>query len=178
MREQASSEDQRGATLDALNRELRWGNAYAVLFSHLLARRAGINSTDLEAHDILTLSGPIPAGRLAALTGLTTGAATSLIDRLEDARLARREPDSADRRRVIVRALPPPDQMASRIMPEFEALGRRIDELFAEYDDAGLALIHQFLARANAIAAAQIAALGDDQPPSEVVANAPYRSKR
>lgn len=159
----SSVELKRSAILGALSQHLRWLSAYAVLFSHLQARRAGINSTDLEAHDILTLSGPIPAGRLAALTGLTSGAATSLIDRLEDAGLARREPDPADRRRVIVRALPPPPEIEQRIMPAFEEIGQRMDALFASYDDAELALIQDFLERATTIGAEQIAALGREQ---------------
>lgn len=160
----SAREDNRRATIGALGREIRWLSAQAVLFSHLLARRAGIHSTDLEAHDLLTLSGPIPAGRLAELTGLTTGAVTNLIDRLEDAALARREPDPADRRRVIVRALAPPAAMARRIMPEFEAMGQQMDELLARYDEDELALLRDFLERSNAIAAERIAALGCPAP--------------
>jgi DNA-binding MarR family transcriptional regulator len=51
----------------------------------------------LERHD-----GRLTAGRLAELSRLTTGAITGVIDRLEQAGLARREPDPSDRRRVIV----------------------------------------------------------------------------
>ncbi len=156
----------RSEILEAISRELRWTSAYAVLFSHLMSRRVGIHSTDLEAHDVLTLSGPIPAGRLAALTGLTSGAVTSLIDRLEDAGLARREPDPVDRRRVIVRSLPPPPEVARLIVPEFEAMGQQVDELLGQYDDAELELILDFLSRARAIAADRIAALeGGAQEP-------------
>lgn len=157
-------ESERGAILEAISRQLRWMSAYSVLFSHLQARRVGINSTDLEALDILTLAGPMAAGKLAALTGLTTGAVTSLIDRMEDAGLARREPDPGDRRRVIVRALPPPPEVARLVMPAFEAIGQQMDELLSQYDDAELMLIHDFLERSLAIGAKQIAVLGGDNP--------------
>ena len=46
---------------------------------------------------------PVTAGRLAELTGLTTGAITGIIDRLESAGLVRRERDPADRRKVFIR---------------------------------------------------------------------------
>lgn len=152
---------------EAIGRELRWASAYSVLFSHLMARRVGIHSTDLEAHDILTLSGPLPAGRLAELTGLTTGAVTTLIDRLEDAGLARREPDSADRRRVFVRSLAPPPEMSRLVAPEFEAMGERMDTLLNRYADDDLALILGFLRDATALAAAQVTALQSKPSPPD-----------
>ncbi len=168
MDEPSSTLSDRTEILAAISRELRWGSAYSVLFSHLMARRAGIHSTDLEAHDILTLSGPMPAGRLAVLTGLTSGAVTSLIDRLEDAGLARREPDPADRRRVIVRSLPPPPEMARLIMPEFEAMGDQVDALLGRYDDTELSLLLDFFQRSRAVAAARVAALqGEPQLPGQ-----------
>jgi DNA-binding MarR family transcriptional regulator len=168
MDESSSKQLSRAEILEAISRELRWASAYSVLFSHLMARRAGIHSTDLEAHDILTLSGPMPAGRLAALTGLTSGAVTSLIDRLEDAGLARREPDPADRRRVIVRSLPPPPEMARLVLPEFEAMGVKMDELLGRYDDAELSLLLDFFQRSRAVAAARVAALqGEPELPDQ-----------
>lgn len=153
---------ERRAILDTLNQHLRWLSAYSVLFSHLVARRLGVNSTDLEAYDILTLSGPIPAGRLAALTGLTTGAATSLIDRLEDIGLARREPDPADRRRVIVRALPPPEAFQATATPVYARMDDGMDALLNSFNDAELALIEGFLQRAVTLSAGQIESLGHE----------------
>lgn len=166
--EKSGNSLERQAQLATLNQHLRWLSAYSVLSSHLLARRLGINSTDLEAYDILTLSGPIPAGRLAALTGLTSGAATSLIDRLEDIGLARREPDPTDRRRVIVRALPPPEAFQAMAMPAYSQMDERMDALLESFDDAELTLIEAFLQRTVAISADQIAALSDNAPPATI----------
>jgi hypothetical protein len=50
--------------------------------------------------------GPVTAGTLAEAKGLTSGAITGVIDRLERSGFARREPDPGDRRKVLVRALP------------------------------------------------------------------------
>src|SRR5580700_8824106 len=87
----------------ALNLAMREASGLGVLFSQEVARRLGIASTDLECLDYLG-RGPIAAGELAELTGLTTGAITGVIDRLERAGLARRSRDVADRRKVLVEA--------------------------------------------------------------------------
>jgi DNA-binding MarR family transcriptional regulator len=140
-----------------LSREVRWLSARSVLFSHLAAERAGMRPTDLEALDILALTGPIPAGRLAALTGLSSGSVTALIDRLEAAGCARREPDPSDRRRVIVHPLPWPEPMAAAAQPLYEAMGMGFAELCWQYRDEELTLILGFLRDANAMGAAAIA---------------------
>ena len=92
--------------LRELNQALRKVAAQSVLLSGAVARLAGLNSTDLKCLDLLLLSGGTTAGTLAAHTGLTTGAITSVIDRMEAAGFARRRRDPDDRRRVLVEALP------------------------------------------------------------------------
>ena len=139
-----------------LSREVRWISARSVLFSHLASERAGLRPTDLEALDILALTGPIPAGRLAALTGLSTGSVTALIDRLEAAGCARREPDPADRRRVIVQPLPWPAAMAEAVQPLYEAMGAGFEALCRQYRDEELTLILEFLRGANSMGATAI----------------------
>ncbi|MER5621928.1 MarR family transcriptional regulator [Streptosporangium sp. NPDC002544] len=72
------------------------------LIDELAARRLGVNRTDLRCLSRLTARGPLTASELAAAAGLTGGAATTAIDRLERAGLATRIRDAADRRRVLV----------------------------------------------------------------------------
>src|SRR4051812_32604500 len=69
-------------------------------FDNLAAERLGLNRTDLHSINIIENSGGLTAGELAAEAGLTTGAVTGVIDRLERAGYARRASDPADRRRV------------------------------------------------------------------------------
>jgi DNA-binding MarR family transcriptional regulator len=69
-------------------------------FDNLAAERLGLNRTDLHAVNIIENSGGLTAGELAREAGLTTGAVTGVIDRLERAGYARRVADPADRRRV------------------------------------------------------------------------------
>src|SRR5215475_15194752 len=104
----------------ALNAAMRDVSGQGVLYSQAVAERLGINSTDLECLDHI-LRGPVTAGRLAELTGLTTGAITGVIDRLERIGLARRESDPDDRRKTVVRALP---VVLDRIAPLFEPMER------------------------------------------------------
>jgi DNA-binding MarR family transcriptional regulator len=62
----------------------------------------GINRSDARGLDVLEERGPLTAGELAAATGLSPGAITSLVDRLEHEGLVRRTPDPDDRRRVRI----------------------------------------------------------------------------
>ena len=89
----------------ALNAAMRDVSGQGVLYSQAVADRLGMNSTDLECLDHIS-RGPVTAGRLAKLTGLTTGAITGVIDRLERAGLARRRRDADDRRKTLVSMLP------------------------------------------------------------------------
>src|SRR5215204_6184735 len=75
-------------------------------FDNLAAERLGLNRTDLHCINIIENSGGLTAGELAKESGLTTGAVTGVIDRLERAGYARRVPDPADRRRVKLEVTP------------------------------------------------------------------------
>ena len=82
---------------------LRRSSAAGVLHGQAVARRVGVNSSDLECLDLILMSGPSTAGEIARHTGLTSGAVTGLIDRLERLGLVERTADPADRRKVLVR---------------------------------------------------------------------------
>jgi DNA-binding MarR family transcriptional regulator len=141
-------DSQRDVILEALNRETRLSSTLTVLFSQAVAERLGVHSTDVETLDLLNLMGPLTAGRLAELTGLTTGATTRLIDRMERAGFAHRRSDPNDRRRVIVEWSA---ESAGQIVPLFEPLGRRLGELWQGYSDEELALVLDFTRRTNEI---------------------------
>lgn len=125
---------------------LRDASAQGVLYSQAVASQIGISSSDLECLDVIVMRGPITAGGIAAATGLTGGAVTGLIDRLEQAKLVRREHDPDDRRKVMVRALPTVEQ---RIGPMFEPMGRTTSAVMARYTDEQIALILDFVARSS-----------------------------
>jgi DNA-binding MarR family transcriptional regulator len=127
-----SSKSKRRQELEAaLNAAMRDVSGQGVLYSQAVAERLRMNSTDLECLDHI-LRGPVTAGRLAEVTGLTTGAITGVIDRLERVGLARRERDLNDRRKILVRVLP---AVGERVAPLFEPMERTAMAVLSTYRD-------------------------------------------
>jgi DNA-binding MarR family transcriptional regulator len=92
--------------IDRLVGEFRTSGNQDSAFDNLAAERLGINRTDLLCLNAIENAGGLTAGRLAAEAGLTSGAVTGVIDRLERAGFARRVADPDDRRRVKVEVTP------------------------------------------------------------------------
>jgi DNA-binding MarR family transcriptional regulator len=84
-------------------------------FDNVAAERLGVNRTDLHCLNIIQNAGGLTAGELAAEAGLTSGAVTGVIDRLERVGFARRIADPGDRRRVKVEVTPKFYARANRI---------------------------------------------------------------
>ncbi|MFB8087263.1 MarR family transcriptional regulator [Streptomyces sp. col6] len=134
----------------------RYMAAYA-LFNQAVADRLGVHPTDLQCLNLLSLeAAPVTTGRIAELTGLTTGSATRLVDRLERAGYVTRARDTEDRRRVLVATVP--ERMA-----EVGAVWKRLnggwDGLFDAYDDEEAALLLTHMRRTVELSATQIARL-------------------
>ena len=97
-----SSDVSRDDLVAAVLRATRKGSSQSALFSQAVAERLGLAVTDVECLDVLLTEGRLTVGRLAELTGLTTGSATRMVDRLEQAGYVKRVADAVDRRRVLV----------------------------------------------------------------------------
>jgi DNA-binding MarR family transcriptional regulator len=130
--------------------EMRETTTVTILFHQAIADRLGMNITDHKCAGILARSGPITAGELARRTGLTTGAITGVIDRLERAGFARRVRDANDRRKVIIE--PDPKRIERKIVPLFDSMGRAAARLYERYTAQELALILDFATRSRAVA--------------------------
>lgn len=130
----------RAATIAALNDEAgRKVSTAIILYQLAIADRLGLSMTDLVCGEILSRTGAITAGELAELIGLTTGAITGVVDRLEKAGFVRRVNDPNDRRRVILEPISERfDQMSGN---PYDALEKRFNELYGEYSDAELGLL-------------------------------------
>ncbi|HEY3524238.1 MAG TPA: MarR family transcriptional regulator [Candidatus Limnocylindrales bacterium] len=131
-------------SLDGVLRSLRRTNLRASVFGQSIAIRLGLSDSDVEALETLIDTGAATAGRLAELMGLTTGAVTRLVDRLEQAGYVRRVADPGDRRRVIIEVVP---EKAAAIEAMFASLGAEAAEEVARYTDSQLELINDFLTR-------------------------------
>ncbi len=141
-------ESPRQETLDQLSRVIREATALGQMFSAEIAAKFGLGSSDLEYLDIVSMRGRLTAGELAEATGLTSGAVTGIIDRLERAGFARRERDAEDRRRVFVTARP--DGLA-RLWEHYRPMSEAIAELTGRYSDAEIAAFLDYFARSRDI---------------------------
>jgi DNA-binding MarR family transcriptional regulator len=129
-----------------------------IMLAHVTAQVLQLSAADFFGLNLVSLRGPVTAGELAQATGLTSGAATRMIDRLEAARFVRRVHDTADRRRVLV-------ELAADRQAEIDAVlepnRRRLAEVFLRYTDHELSVLFDYFERA---APALIAAAEDLQP--------------
>ena len=73
-----------------------------ILMHEAIAKKAGLTGTDHKYLGLLMKHGAMTAGELSKLTGLTTGAITGVIDRLENRHLVKRAFDKADRRKIVI----------------------------------------------------------------------------
>jgi DNA-binding MarR family transcriptional regulator len=131
----------RAALLAALEQAMRKASAQGVLYGQSVANAVGISGSDLDCLDLLNFEGRVTAGRLAEVTGLTTGAITGVVDRLEKAGLVRRERDEADRRKVYIVILP---ASAARIGRYYLPLQEKMHKVWGTYSDAELQLLLRF----------------------------------
>ena len=131
----------RAALLRELEEAMRRSSAQGVLFGQTVANVAGISGSDLECLDFLNLEGRVTAGRLAEVTGLTTGAITGVVDRLEKAGFVRRERDETDRRKVFIATVP--DNVA-QIGRFYVPMQQAMHKLWSTYSEAELQLLLRF----------------------------------
>ena len=131
----------RAALMQELEEAMRRSSAQGVLFGQTVANLAGISGSDLECLDFLNLEGRVTAGRLAEVTGLTTGAITGVVDRLENAGFVRRERDETDRRKVFIVVVP---ETTAKIAQFYVPMQQAMHKLWSSYSDAELKLLLRF----------------------------------
>jgi len=137
-----SREPDRRALLEELTLEIRRYQNAQDEFDDAASRRLGINRTDQRCMDIIDLHGRLTAGQLAAESGLSTGAVTTLLDRLEKVGYVRRVRDTVDRRRVLVELT---DEARRRAEEIWGPIAMEAAEGFAGYSDDELAFLRDFL---------------------------------
>jgi DNA-binding MarR family transcriptional regulator len=127
---------------DELISEIRRSQNATDRFDQAVADALGLNRTDMRCLDLIEREGPLAAGQLAEATGLTTGAITTVLDRLERAGYARRVRDTSDRRRVLVELTP----YLATSSPNFYAPHMALSErLYQRYNREQLELLLEFV---------------------------------
>ena len=149
------SED-RASLLARLETELTQTIADGILYQQAVADRLGLSLSDFKCLTVVSGPEPVTAGDIASHTGLTTGAVTRMIDRLERAGWVRREPDRVDRRRVIVR---PVQERLAEVRPLFTGMSRAWAKALADYDDDQIAMVLDLFSRMRRVAREEAARL-------------------
>jgi DNA-binding MarR family transcriptional regulator len=111
-----------------------------VMFHQTVADELGLYITDHKCMDIIHRFGAMPAGRLGEMTGLTTGAITGMIDRLEKAGYVRPTNDPKDRRKTIVERVRN-KKFERIIVMNFMPLHERMHKFLSSYSDSELTLL-------------------------------------
>ena len=133
----------------------RYGTA-TVLFHQAVAARLGLGPADHKCLDLLLERGSMTGSGLAAVTGLTTGAITGVVARLERAGYLRREPDPHDGRKQVLSPVPEGIGDVERL---FASLGTDTEVLLDGFDAHQLSAIAEFLARGTDYAYRRVALL-------------------
>jgi len=155
-----SGQEGKQALAGRLMLALRRSSAAGVLHGQTIARRVGVNSTDLECLDLILMSGPSTAGEIARHTGLTSGAVTGLIDRLARLGLVERTADPADRRKVLVRVR---EDRIGPIAALYAPLEKAMHSLLAGYSKEELKLLIDFAEQSGDLLQARVSELNDSK---------------
>lgn len=132
---------------------MRAWSVESTFFVNAVADHLGMGTTDFSCLTVLLLEGPLTAGALAERSGLTTGAVTGLVDRLERGGWVRRLADPGDRRRVIVE---PVLARAGELRPLLDPMLRSDGELHERLAPRDLEVIERFVREATSILERQV----------------------
>jgi DNA-binding MarR family transcriptional regulator len=108
------------------------------LFRNAMSEWAGLNATDMECLRLLFQKGIATPSELSRHTGLTSGATTAMLDRLEKAGLIERRPNPDDRRGTLIT---PAKSSAEKMASWFESARKAQDELLSSYPESELEII-------------------------------------
>lgn len=124
-------------------RKLSQQHAYTSIQMHEgVARKAGLPGTDHKYLGFFIEKGPMTAGELASLSGLTTGAVTALIDRFEKKKLVKRQFAKEDRRKVIIE--PNTKNIMALLEPLYKEYRSKTEELIASFSNKELKTIETY----------------------------------
>jgi DNA-binding MarR family transcriptional regulator len=121
-----------------------------------IAQSVGLNATDTKCIDLILSHphGSVTAGELSVMTGLTTGAITHILDRLEKKQFIERVRDTSDRRRVFIRVRP---ETLAPLAPKYEEIGNAYMKLAERYSDRKLQVICDYMESASEVSKCELA---------------------
>ena len=143
------------AEVDMLHREL---STAVILFQEAISRQLGVSAAERKCLSVLWQLGVATPGQLLEATGLSSGAITGIVDRLERAGYARREPNPNDRRSLLIKPLRQAELMR-KIGPAFEGMRAAMEGVIGSYSPGERALIERHLHATIAALRAQTEAM-------------------
>jgi DNA-binding MarR family transcriptional regulator len=152
----------KNSLIDQVIQEYRAAGNQDLAFDSVAADRLGIGETDLRCLNVIENDRGLTAGELARAAGLTAGAVTGVVDRLERQGYARRVPDPADRRRVRIEVTPAFYRAADLIWGPLAADWQTA--LADQFTSEELELIVRFLRSAIALGRAHVDRLLQEPP--------------
>lgn len=120
----------------------------SVLFRNLIGERLGVNVTDMECLGLIFHKGLATPSELARHTGLTSGATTAMLDRLEKAGLIGRKSNPDDRRGTLITLA---KAGTERVAPWFMSAREAQNQLVSSYSEEQLLLLTDFFERGTAM---------------------------
>lgn len=142
-------ENERLALLTRIGDLSRQSQSATDLFDERVSEFLGINRTDGRCLDIIGRHGKVSAGQLSIEAGLTTGAVTAVIDRLEASGYVQRIRDPLDRRKIWVECTPHTNELTETIFGVYDMLGPIMMGRFTEEQLAGILAFLRIGTRVN-----------------------------
>ncbi len=122
--------------------DIQQHSTWTVLFHQAMAEKMGLKGTDHKCLDILLKFGPVTITRLAEITGLSNGAATGVVDRLEKKGFVKRTRSREDRRIVMVSAV---EKKLASIIEHFKPVEQSSVELLSSFSVDELLVLQKFV---------------------------------
>jgi DNA-binding MarR family transcriptional regulator len=141
------SKEKRRALVAALGMEFRKQQNATEALDDVAVEILGINRTDGRCLDIIQQHGAMTAGQLAEATGLSPGAVTPILDRMETAGYLQRVRGQEDRRKIMVELTP---EATRRTWEIWGPLARWSENELSRYSEAELNFVLDFLRRGRA----------------------------
>ncbi len=137
------------STIDKFRTASRQYSDASIFMHEAIARKAGLSGADHKYLGLILQHKELTAGDIAKLTGLTTGAVTGLIDRLEKKELLKRQFTKDDRRKVII--IPNVENSMKLLQPIFSELQQRTSALIASFSEKEIQIIERYFTEATVI---------------------------
>jgi DNA-binding MarR family transcriptional regulator len=143
------SKEQQDNIVDKFRAVSRQYSDASIFMHEAIARKAGLSGTDHKYLGRILQHKELTAGDISKLTGLTTGAVTGLIDRLEKKKLLKRQFTKHDRRKVII--IPSVENSMKLLQPVFSELQQKTADLIASFSEKEIQIIERYFTKATTI---------------------------